>query len=613
MLDGQGNLYGTTASGGDSDPGTVFEIAKGSNTITTLVSFDGANGSDPTDLILNPQGNMLLGTAGTGGASSSGTVFAIPLSVDVNSPWANDATGTPVATADGGTDYVGEDAFGTIQAGLDAVNPGGTVNVEPGTYTETDTIAQNATIDGAAIGGHSKRRNAGRVFTVAPGVTATVSGLTITGGDGGVTNEGTLTLTDCTIQGNSATSIGGGILNDGYDNYPHSANLSIADCTISDNSTSNFDYGGGGISSYGGTVTVADSTIAGDSSPSIGGGICNVGGTLTVVGSILENNTAIDGAGIMILNGDALIDSCSIKDNVGDAATGNGGGIDNQGTLTMSGSSITGNTSSEGGGIINIGTLAISDCVVSDNLVIGVIGPGGGGSNGGGGALFSVGTATVNDCTFVGNSAGLQGGGIEGDSSSLTNTNSTIVDNSAAYYGGGLDTDSMTSISGSTIADNSAPTGAGLISNTFATTWISDSTIASNSASSIAGGILNYGTATVDDSTIALNSGGGVDISSGTLILDNTVVAANTSLGGAPDDINGTLSSASGYNLIGTGGSGGLSNGVNGNQVGVANPGLDPNGLQDNGGPTETIALGPAARPSTPAATPWPSTPAAIP
>ena len=41
--------------------------------------------------------------------------------------------------------------------------------------------------------------------------------------------------------------------------------------------------------------------------------------------------------------------------------------------------------------------------------------------------------------------------------------------------------------------------------------------------------------------------------------------------------------------MIGTGGSGGLVNGVNGNQVGVADPGLGP--LADNGGPTQTIAL----------------------
>ena len=59
------------------------------------------------------------------------------------------------------------------------------------------------------------------------------------------------------------------------------------------------------------------------------------------------------------------------------------------------------------------------------------------------------------------------------------------------------------------------------------------------------------------------------------------------------DDIDlegGTVSLASAYNLIGTGGAGGLMDLVNHNQVGVANPGLAP-ALPDNGGPTQTIAL----------------------
>jgi hypothetical protein len=55
-------------------------------------------------------------------------------------------------------------------------------------------------------------------------------------------------------------------------------------------------------------------------------------------------------------------------------------------------------------------------------------------------------------------------------------------------------------------------------------------------------------------------------------------------------DLSGTVAPSSPYNLIGTGGSAGLLNAVNGNEVGVANPGLAP-GLADNGGPTETIAL----------------------
>ena len=124
------------------------------------------------------------------------------------------------------------------------------------------------------------------------------------------------------------------------------------------------------------------------------------------------------------------------------------------------------------------------------------------------------------------------------------------------------------------------------------------------STAAYGGGIANGGTLTVVNSTIADNtvasggSGGGWASRGGTATLDNTIVALNTDgtgSGATPDDISGTVSSTSGYNLIGTGGSGGLTNGTNGNQVGVANPGLDPNGLQDNGGPTQTIALLPGS------------------
>jgi hypothetical protein len=49
------------------------------------------------------------------------------------------------------------------------------------------------------------------------------------------------------------------------------------------------------------------------------------------------------------------------------------------------------------------------------------------------------------------------------------------------------------------------------------------------------------------------------------------------------------VDTSSSYNLVGTGGSGGLVNGSNHNQVGVANPGLGT--LASNGGPTQTVAL----------------------
>ena len=182
----------------------------------------------------------------------------------------------------------------------------------------------------------------------------------------------------------------------------------------------------------------------------------------------------------------------------------------------------------------------------------------------------------------------------------LTVTNSTIADNTAAISAGGIGNEGTLTVTNSTIADNTAANSAGGILN-YGTLTVTNSTIADNTAANSAGGIGNVGKLTVTNSTIAYNEadfGGGLAVIEGTATLYNTIVALNTGSGnGAPaDDISvfdsfGTVSSASAYNLIGTGGSGGLTNGVNGNQVGVADPGLDPRGLQNNGGPTQTIAL----------------------
>jgi hypothetical protein len=102
------------------------------------------------------------------------------------------------------------------------------------------------------------------------------------------------------------------------------------------------------------------------------------------------------------------------------------------------------------------------------------------------------------------------------------------------------------------------------------------------------------------DCTVASNrsgdAGGGNENEFGTITLDNTIVAGNfqgTSPSTTAGDIHGPLASAGAYNLIGTGGAGGLTNGTDRNQVGVASSDLDLDlgTLASNGGPTQTVAL----------------------
>jgi len=75
-----GNFYGTTAGGGDccgaEGDGTVFKITTG-GTLTTLHSFDEADGENPYAPLIQASDGNFYGTTCLGGAGSRGTVFKI--------------------------------------------------------------------------------------------------------------------------------------------------------------------------------------------------------------------------------------------------------------------------------------------------------------------------------------------------------------------------------------------------------------------------------------------------------------------------------------------------------------------------------------------------------
>jgi CSLREA domain-containing protein len=103
---------------------------------------------------------------------------------------------------------------------------------------------------------------------------------------GGIANGGTLTVSNSTLSGNSAVSAGG-IANGG--SYFQSGTLTVASSTISGN-TSN-ELGGGIYNGYNGTLTMSNSTVSGNSLSGFGGGIFNLA-TLTMSNSIVAGNAA---------------------------------------------------------------------------------------------------------------------------------------------------------------------------------------------------------------------------------------------------------------------------------------------------------------------------------
>lgn len=237
------------------------------------------------------------------------------------------------------------------------------------------------------------------IFTVMPNVSASISGLSITGGDntgsvgGGILNAGDLTLTDDAIFRNTADSgggianglgtagslslnrvsiidnmatngVGGGILN--------SASLTMTNSVVQQNSAS---VEGGGLSN-GSTAQaqITDSTFLLNYAAESGGGIYNNGALLFTGGALFYNWTGAGGKGGGMATGQiptatATFDDVSIANNT--ATGGSGGGIwASGGNLALNDCSVTGNQAAIGAGMTveTFATTQLINCTITDAI-----------------------------------------------------------------------------------------------------------------------------------------------------------------------------------------------------------------------------------------------------
>ena len=277
--------------------------------------------------------------------------------------------------------------------------------------------------------------------------------------------------------------------------------------------------------------------------------------------------------------------------------------IDSGVTATLLGLTITNGNASVGGGIYNNGYLSVSHCTVTDNT-----------ASADGGGIYSEGTtlvpatltisaSTISGNTESGETASDGGAGIYVEETTLVLVNSSVSGNVASGDGGGggVLTYGETTISGSTIDHNSTSgPGGGILLTGYGELAITNSTIANNPTTYAGGGIYCGGRLTAVNDTIAYNSatdgsgaGGGVYFAPGygQSSLYNTIVAQNIDSGGA-DDIGGSgITRVSSNNLVGVDDSigGQVANTIGHILFGAGNPGLDV--LHPNGGPTDIIAL----------------------
>ena len=512
-VSGTYNLIGTGGSGGLTNGVSGNIVGVASPGLADLAYYGG-----PTQTVALLPGSPAIGkgtpvsdvTTDQRGFPLDSPVDIGAFQVDSNALVVNtsfEGSSVPV----GALDLAAAVRLADLETGAHAITFDPKVFATPQTITlssgqlELSNTSGAQTITGPATGVTIKAGGTNRVFQIDGGVTASLSGLTITGGSadqgGDLLNSGTLTMTSCTLSGGKATKDGGGIASLGM--------LTMTGCTVTGSNSSN---NGGGIASYA-HATLTNCTLSSNGA-TMGGGLFSTS-TLILTGCTVTENGATQDGGLFSAGG-ANLTNCSITQDFGNLA----GGLGNAGMMTLTNCTISGNSAVDGSGgaIVNNGTLTLTNSTLSKNGV---------GHAGNGGAIANYGKATLTNCTVSGNSLG--------------------SDPTAPGNGGGVENSAVGTVS------------------------FIDCTLSANSATK-GGGLYNLGTATLTDTIVAGNRIGPT---------------------GAPSDIAGSSRVAGIYNLIGTGGSGGLTNGLNGNIVGVADPGLDS--LGSYGGPTQTMALLPGS------------------
>jgi CSLREA domain-containing protein len=328
-----------------------------------------------------------------------------------------------------------------------------------------------------------------------------------------------------------------------------------------------------------------------------GGGIRNGAPVLNVTGCVFRANKVTgttgsrQGGGLLNAGGTVNVTNCTFVDCV---AASRGGGIFNNGTLNMVDSALAGNVA---------GTSNVS---------------------GQGGAIIagSNTTTSVTNSVFLDNFAGERGGAILAAGTSFTVFGCSIADNKAGGNGGGISNFGTCNVVSSTIYGNASghPAGGGFIGAgggieiASGTLTLTNSTISGNTTDESGGGIFNSATLNVTNTTVAGNvatgqaggppAGGGIHSlpmmvgmfsTNPTVNIKSSIVAGNTSA--TSPDMAGNVNT-SGFNLIGKkDGSVGFTAATDhtGTVALPLDPKLDPNGLQDHGGATATIALLPGS------------------
>jgi CSLREA domain-containing protein len=362
----------------------------------------------------------------------------------------------------------------------------------------------------------------------------------------------------------------------------------------------------------------------------------SVDGTITL-GSVLPSimptggDLTIDGAGhtITISGNDAVrvfyvasgasLTLQNLTLTHGRTENHDGGGVENNGTLRVTGCTFSYNVAGySGGAIANSGTLTVTDTTFTNNGTGFYSGGGVNNRNGAtatitgssflvnraevGGAIHNIGSLNVRDCTFGFNTAGSRGGAIANESSDPVRIEDSVLSfNTATFEGGAIHLSSgdyTVYIQDCVLEFNQAPEGGAVYGSGPGTTlFIRESKLSENDASYgggvYLGDVFTNSLVSLEGSEIshnqAENDGGGVYLYQGRLSADRTTFESNTAVrdgGGVYIGINTNWAEISGstfYDNFASRDGGGVWN-DNNFSLEITNSTFVDNGAHDQGG-----------------------------
>ncbi len=372
-------IVGNSASSAGPNISGAVTTDNGSNLIGDVSGASGFVATDLQNSAYDAPGSVLAPLANNGGPTQTMALVAGSPALAAGVPIVGVTTdqrgvGRPLSNTDIGAFQTvdpllvyntNDSGDGSLRAAVDYANAnGGTITfniptTDPGysggDYTITLTsgslaISSDMTIVGPGAGVLTiSGENASPIFNVASDVTASISGLSMIDGNGtfggALFNEGTLTVSNSTFANNTAPSgYGGAVYNRALVGHPIDGLLTLTNDTFSSNSASH----AGAIDNWaGGDVVINNSTFDGNSATQNGGAILNEWGTVEIADSTFTGNTAgLSGGAIMNESGQAFASVTVIDSTISGNSAVAGGGIENQLSLTLANTIVSGNTAS---------------------------------------------------------------------------------------------------------------------------------------------------------------------------------------------------------------------------------------------------------------------------